>query len=155
MQSLRRTLSVRFTLTMFVALLVIALWAYLGARRVLRRELDQGLVAAARIEAALVATGRMLPGQGAGRDRAGFVNEVNRFAVVRDGSGAVLDANTRLAAGLPADSALSSGPPAAGATMPSARSICPWATPAAVTRASCRWRRRWDRSGPPAGKCCC
>lgn len=106
MQSLSRTLSVRFSLTMFVALLVIAFWAYLGARRVLRRELDQGLSAAAHIESSVVAAGRPIPRQGAGHDMAAFVREVNRFVVLRDQNGAVLDVNTPLAAGLPADTAL-------------------------------------------------
>jgi signal transduction histidine kinase len=103
MQSLRRTLSVRFSLTMFVALLVIASWAFLGARRVLRRELDQGLLSTANIQASLVAAGRPLPGQGSGRDRATFVREVNRFVALRDRGGAVLDSNTRFATGMPLD----------------------------------------------------
>jgi two-component system OmpR family sensor kinase len=106
MQSLRRTLSVRFSLTMFSALLVIAFWAFLGARRVLRRELDQGLAAAGRIESSIVAAGRPVPRQSAHLGVAAFVRDVNRFVAVRDRSGQVLDVNTPLAAGLPVDTAL-------------------------------------------------
>jgi signal transduction histidine kinase len=106
MQSLSRTLSVRFSLTMFLALLVIAFWAFLGARRVLRRELDQGLAAAGRIESSIVAAGRSVPRQSAHLGVAAFVREVNRFVAVRDSSGHVLDVNTPLAAGLPVDTAL-------------------------------------------------
>lgn len=106
MQSLRRTLSVRFSLTMFVALLVIAFWAYLGARRVLRRELDRGLAAAAHIESAIVAAGQPVPAQTLHRESAAFVREVNRFVAIRDPSGAVLTANTPLANDLPVDTAL-------------------------------------------------
>jgi two-component system OmpR family sensor kinase len=114
MRSLRRTLSVRFSLTMFVALLVIAFWAFLGARRVLRHELDHGLAAAGYIETSSAAAGRPVPRQGVGFDMATFVREVNRFVVLRAPSGMVLDANTPLAAGLPLDTALL-GRAAAGA----------------------------------------
>jgi signal transduction histidine kinase len=106
MQSLRRTLSVRFSLTMFLALLVIAFWAFLGARRVLRRELDQGLVAVGRIESSILAVGRAVPRQSAHLGVAAFVRDVNRFVAVRDRSGRALDVNTPLAAGLPVDTAL-------------------------------------------------
>jgi two-component system OmpR family sensor kinase len=106
MRSLRRTLSVRFSLTMFVALLVIAFWAFLGARRILRHELDHGLAAAGYIESSAAAAGRPVPRQGVGFDMETFVREVNRFVVLRDPSGTILDANTPLAAGLPLDSVL-------------------------------------------------
>ena len=43
MYSLRRTLAVRFSLTMFAALLLIAFWAYLGAHQTLVRELSSPL----------------------------------------------------------------------------------------------------------------
>jgi signal transduction histidine kinase len=105
MRSLRRTLSVRFSLTMFVALLVIAFWAFLGARRILRQELDRGLMAAARIEAAAVAAGLPLPTHAAHREVAAFIRDVNRFVVIRDETGAVLAVNTPGAADLPADTA--------------------------------------------------
>jgi two-component system heavy metal sensor histidine kinase CusS len=52
MYSLRRTLAVRFSLTMFAALLLIALWAYLGAHQTLVRELESPADAAERLETA-------------------------------------------------------------------------------------------------------
>ena len=56
MYSLRRTVAVRFSFTMFVALLLIALWAYGGARRILRDSLDSNLAAAAQIQSAVLAS---------------------------------------------------------------------------------------------------
>ena len=41
--SLSRTLSVRFAITMGVALVAIALWAYAGLSRILRDQLDRSL----------------------------------------------------------------------------------------------------------------
>jgi two-component system OmpR family sensor kinase len=103
MQSLRRTLSVRFSVTMFAALLVIALWAYLGAQRVLRRELDSGLLAAAHIELAALAGGVRIPFQPIVEEPRDFIQQVNRFVVVRDPAGRPLAANTALARDLPWD----------------------------------------------------
>lgn len=53
--SLSRTLVVRFALTMFVALLLIALWAYLGTQRVLQEQLEPLLTAGAPHEMAALA----------------------------------------------------------------------------------------------------
>ncbi len=105
MQSLRRTLSVRFSLTMFIALLVIAHWASLGTQRILRRELDRGLAAAAHIETAILAAGGTVPIQPGHTDPDQFIEEINRFILVRDATGRVLGANTALAAAMPMDSA--------------------------------------------------
>ena len=105
MRSLSRTLSVRFSITMFVALLVIALWAYVGAQRVLRRELDRGLAAAAHLEAAILTIGHPLPQPPTALARDQFIETVNRFVVGRDAGGAVVTSNTPLATGLPLDSA--------------------------------------------------
>jgi two-component system OmpR family sensor kinase len=104
MQSLRRTLSVRFSLTMFAALLVVALWAYLGVRRVLRHELDRGLAAAAHLESSVLAAGYQIPPL-TSPDSDGFVEVVNRLVVVRDAAGHALGSNTPLAADMPYDSA--------------------------------------------------
>lgn len=103
MYSLRRTLSVRFSLTMFAALLVIALWAYLGAQRVLRHELDRGLVATAHLQSAVLAAGYRIPPLASDPASNTFVDSVNRFVVVRDAAGRVLDSNTPLATGMPYD----------------------------------------------------
>jgi len=105
MQSLRRTLTVRFTFTMFSALFVIALWAFLGARRILRQELDRGLAAAAHLEATVVATGGSLPPEQTHSDPTAFRRRVNRFVIVRDPTGRVLETNTPEARGLPYDTA--------------------------------------------------
>ena len=104
MHSLRRTLSVRFSFTMFSALFVIALWAFLGARRILRQELDRALGAAAHLEISVIAHGRPLPRHPAATDRAAFREHVNRFVIVRDPTGVALELNTPLAAALPFDS---------------------------------------------------
>jgi signal transduction histidine kinase len=105
MQSLRRTLTVRFSFTMFSALFVIALWAFLGARRILRQELDRGLGAAAHLESSVIATGRPLPRQRSHTDPAAFRSRVNRFVIVRDPTGRVLEANTPAGMVLPYDPA--------------------------------------------------
>jgi two-component system OmpR family sensor kinase len=101
MHSLRRTLSVRFSFTMLAALLVIALWAYLGARRVLQHELDRGLVATAHLESSVVAAGYGVPLLAAHTESDAFVDSVNRFVVVRDAAGRVLGSNTPLVTGMP------------------------------------------------------
>jgi two-component system OmpR family sensor kinase len=116
MQSLRRTLSVRFSLTMFVALLVIAFWAFLGARRVLWRELDRALESAGRLQAAGVAAGLPIPRQSAHRDVVEFIRNVNRFVALRGPGGRLLDVNTTLANSLPVDT-VSLGRAATGATV--------------------------------------
>jgi len=105
MRSLRRTLTVRFSFTMFTALFVIALWAFLGARRILRQELDRGLAAAAHLEASVVASGGSLPPETSHTDPVAFREHVNRFVIVRDPAGRVLAANTQTAEALPFDSA--------------------------------------------------
>ncbi|HEX6670396.1 MAG TPA: hypothetical protein VF061_12590, partial [Gemmatimonadales bacterium] len=60
--SLRRTLAVRYSLTMAVALVAIALWAYAGMRRLLRDQLDRSLHSTLELQAlALSHDGRILP----------------------------------------------------------------------------------------------
>lgn len=105
MQSLRRTLSVRFSFTMFVALFVIALWAFLGAQRILRRELDRGLAAVAHLESAVLAAGYDLPAQPIHTGAGPFAEEVNRLVVVRDRAGRAIGGNVAIADALPFDSA--------------------------------------------------
>lgn len=103
--SLRRTLAVRFSLTIFAALLLIALWAFLGAQRTLRTELDNGLVSALNLERDVLATGSTLPAHAGPSEFGDFVHNVNRFVVVRDARGNILNMNTALAGDLPIDSA--------------------------------------------------
>jgi two-component system OmpR family sensor kinase len=103
MYSLRRTLAVRFSLTIFIALLFIALWAYLGAQRILREELDHGLAAVAQLEFAVIGAGFPIAVHAEPSDLEGFVDAVNRFVVVRAEDHTVLATNTPLASGLPLD----------------------------------------------------
>jgi signal transduction histidine kinase len=105
MYSLRRTLAVRFSLTIFVALLLIALWAYLGAQRILREELDRGLAASAHIESDALAAGYPIAEHSEPVDVAQFIETVNRFVVVRTSLGAVVSANAPLSTSLPLDTA--------------------------------------------------
>lgn len=103
MYSLSRTLTVRFSLTMFVALLLIALWAYVGTRRVLLEQLDRGITAAYQIERAALASGGRLPRHEDSPDVRSFTATVNRFVALRDSNGAIIQINTRAAAELPLD----------------------------------------------------
>lgn len=105
MYSLRRTLAVRFSLTIFLALLIIALWAWLGAQRILLDELDRGLEAAAHLESAALAAGLPIPAHPGAADDATFVRHVNRFVAVRDTAGRIVETNTALAVDLPLDRA--------------------------------------------------
>lgn len=91
----------RFSLTIFVALLLIALWAQLGARRVLRTELDRGLAGAYQLESATLARGLSLPVQPGTHTIDGFIETVNRFVLVRNAQGAIMEVNTPLARDLP------------------------------------------------------
>ncbi len=103
MRSLRRTLAVRFSVTVFFALLLIALWAYLGAQRILRAELDRGLAAACELEGAVLAAGLELPTHPGPQDLERFVATVNRFVAIRNADGSIRQTNTPLAQDLPAD----------------------------------------------------
>ena len=103
MYSLRRTVAVRFSFTIFVALLLIALWAYVGARRILRDSLDNNLAAAAQIQAAVLASRLPIAIQPGPPEMDRFVHAVNRFVAVRDHDGAILETNTPLASDLPLD----------------------------------------------------
>jgi two-component system heavy metal sensor histidine kinase CusS len=90
---------------MGVALLGIALWAYLGVRHTLREQLDHSLNTTFELEslelAGLGRIGALAPPMGEER----FVREINRLIVVRDSSGRILQANSDLAMGLALDSA--------------------------------------------------
>ncbi len=103
--SLRRTLAVRFSLTIFAALFLIALWAFLGAQRTLRNQLDSGIASAFDLERDVLASGTTLPAHAGPTDFGAFVHSVNRFVIVRDARGNILNVNTALAGDLPIDSA--------------------------------------------------
>ena len=103
--SLRRTLALRCALTMAVALLGIALWAYLGMRRTLRDQLDTSLASSFELQSAALASGGMLPGARDSMTEDEFVRDVNRLIVLRDPSGHIVQANTGLALDLAMDTA--------------------------------------------------
>lgn len=103
MRSLHRTLAVRFSITVFFALLLIASWAYLGTQRILRGELDRELAAAGELEADVLASDQQVPHHTGPQDLETFVTDVNRFVVVWDANGSVLATNTTLATTIPAD----------------------------------------------------
>jgi signal transduction histidine kinase len=99
--SLQWTLAVRFSLTMFTGLLALALWGYLGVRSTLLAQLDRSLRSSALLQLdELAAQGSVAGHSGAAAfDR--FIEEVNRFVVVRDTAGRILASNTRVAGDLP------------------------------------------------------
>lgn len=102
--SLRRTLAVRYSLTMAVALVAIALWAYTGMRRLLRDQLDRSLHSTLELQAlALSHDGRILPVPP--MDERRFVEQINRVVVGRDTRGRIIQANRDLARDLPLDTA--------------------------------------------------
>ncbi len=103
--SLRRTLAVRYSLTMAVALLAIALWSYLGVRNTLREQLDQSLHSSYELQALALEHGDRLPILSSGGDGGRFLRRVNRLVVVRDSTGRVFQANHGDAAGLGLDTA--------------------------------------------------
>jgi signal transduction histidine kinase len=105
MYSLRRTLSVRFSITMFVALMLIGMGAFVGVRRTLSRLTDQSLLSALELESDVLALGRSVAVSPYQNDVAAFVEGINRFVVIREASGQIVVRNTPLAAGLPLDSA--------------------------------------------------
>jgi len=98
--SLQRTLAVRFSLTMFVALLGLALWGYLGVRNTLLKQLDRSLESTARLQVDnLVAHGSLAAHKSVVLNH--FIEEVNRFVATRDSAGRILTSNTALAHDLP------------------------------------------------------
>lgn len=98
--SLQRTLAVRFSLTMFVALVGLALWGYLGVRDTLMQQLDRSLESSARLQVDdLAAHGNLAVHKSVALHH--FIEEVNRFVAIRDSKGRILTSNTALAHDLP------------------------------------------------------
>ncbi|GBD31779.1 Sensor kinase CusS [bacterium HR33] len=106
MYSLRRTLAVRFSLTMLVALTLIAAWAFLGVHRAFREDLDRGLNAALSLERDVLAAGSPIALHTQARDLKEFVREVNRFVALRDETGRVVSSNVPFAENLAPDTLL-------------------------------------------------
>ena len=98
--SLQRTLAVRFSLTMLVALLGLALWGYLGVQNTLLKQLDRSLESTARLQVDnLVAHGNLAAHEGVALNH--FIEDVNRFVAIRDSTGRILTSNTAWANDLP------------------------------------------------------
>ncbi len=106
MYSLRRTLSVRFSITMFAALMLIGMGAFFGVRRTLSDLTNQGLISALELESDVLARGLSVARRAQSDDMISFVASINRFVVVRDEAGNALVANTPLAYDLPLDTAM-------------------------------------------------
>jgi heavy metal sensor kinase len=104
MRSLRRTLAVRFSFTIFLALLLISLWAFLGTHYTLSRQIDESLKSTLQLEAAALAAQLPVVFQPGSNDLDTFVRQINRFITVRDSTGNALSANTIFALSLPVDS---------------------------------------------------
>ncbi|MBK7785735.1 MAG: hypothetical protein IPJ57_14730 [Gemmatimonadetes bacterium] len=105
MRSLQRTLALRYGFTMLVALVAVALWAFLGVQRTLARQLDLALDDGADLMVDVVAKGEGLAQHAGARDLSVFLDELNRLVVLRDRSGRILDYNMPMASLLPLDSA--------------------------------------------------
>jgi signal transduction histidine kinase len=105
LRSLQRTLAVRFGLTMLVALLGVAWWAYMGVEAALQSQLDRELRSDAGLMVDVIVNRESLARHHGAADLPGFVAEVNRLVVARDSSGRALDSNSPLASDLPFDAA--------------------------------------------------
>jgi signal transduction histidine kinase len=85
---------------MFVGLLGLALWGYLGVRKTLMQQLDRSLMSSALLQAEnLAAHGNLAVHQSAPLSR--FIEDINRFVAIRDSAGRILTSNTALAHDLP------------------------------------------------------
>ncbi len=105
MHSLRRTLAVRFSLTMLIALLAIAILAFLGSRQILRGQLDLALSTTMHLELSLLSAGMPPVEQPLPTGRETFVRDVNRLVALRNHEGNIVWYNTPLASDLPIDRA--------------------------------------------------
>jgi signal transduction histidine kinase len=103
MRSLRRTLAVRLSLTIFLALLLISLWAFLGTHYSLSRQLDESLKSTLQLEAAMLAARIPIGVQPSSNDLDTYIRQVNRFVTVRDSFGVVQSANSSFALNVPVD----------------------------------------------------
>lgn len=105
MYSLSRTLTVRFSLTLFITLVLIALWVYLGTQRILSDQLDRSVWTSYQIESASLHSGRRIAQHVDLIDTTDFQSSVNRFVALRDSSGRILEVNTPSGTELPLDTA--------------------------------------------------
>ena len=102
--NLQRTLAIRSSVTMGLALVGIVLWAYAGVRQTLRHQLQDSLETTAQIQDhSLAEEGRLIPVRSS-PDHAEFVEDINRYVVLRDSAGKIVDVNVEWARELPFDS---------------------------------------------------
>ena len=94
MRSLRRTLAVRFALTMLAALAVVGGWIYLGLEHDLLAQLDRALRGSAL---------GVTPTSAGPASRERFLSDGAHVIVLRDSAGRVVALNTPLGADLPLD----------------------------------------------------
>jgi signal transduction histidine kinase len=103
MYSLRRVLAVRFSVTLFIALGLIALWATIGVRQTLRRQIDQSLSGTLDLQEARLGEGVHLPRLPAGIDFFPYFEGGNRLIVLRDAAGRIVEATGDSLDGFPLD----------------------------------------------------
>lgn len=101
--SLRRTLVVRFGLTMAAALAVIALWIHKAVEQAMQREMEESLVSTFMLQSYALASIGLVPKRPDQVQEGRFLRDANRLVAVRDADGHVLEANTPLAERLPLD----------------------------------------------------
>lgn len=90
---------------MLIALLVIAILAFLGSQHILRGQLDSALSSTMHLELSRLSAGMPPVEQPLPTGRERFVRDVNRMVVLRDHEGSILWYNTPLASDLPIDRA--------------------------------------------------
>src|SRR5262245_20374729 len=93
MYSLRRVLAVRFSLTLFIALGLIALWAMLGVQSSLRRQIDRALAGMIELQQARIAAGESFPRGQSDPDFLRYFDEGTRLLVMRDAGGKILESS--------------------------------------------------------------
>jgi signal transduction histidine kinase len=103
MYSLRRVLAARFSLTMLVALSCVASWALVSVRRTLVIQTDVALAGILQLQALRLAAGERIPEQPGTVDFVPLFDMGARLAIVRDASGAVVQASSSALEGFPLD----------------------------------------------------
>jgi signal transduction histidine kinase len=101
--SLRRTLVLRFGLTMAAALALMALWIHAAIETAMRHELEQSLASTFQLQSYALNSLGVIAVRPAPVREGRFLRDVNRLIVVRDAAGRVLEANTGMAENLPLD----------------------------------------------------
>jgi signal transduction histidine kinase len=105
MYSLRRVLAVRFSLTLFLALGVIALWAMLGVRNTLRDQIDRALASTLALQTARLAAGSHIPQQPGALDFRKYFEDGSRLVLIRRTDGSVVEASASNLVNFPTDTA--------------------------------------------------